>query len=205
MQRVLAIFVIVLFILALLPVGLLVIPQAKASTSAGYAPNTLNMPAIALQPIMRLPSALPYASFISPTAFVASDYYVSTAVGPISTGVLFNGHTVLASVPMGPYLNLSQVIGSDFTTGMTRGDLYYLILLPNSTVPALAKLLPPPLRQAPGLTGLYNVFFDINPMASVYYIGGSYWQNPHWTTYSNWLGAEYNSQGGAVYWHRIGF
>jgi len=179
MQKALGILVIALVLLTFAPLGLLMVGNSQ--TTAGYAPNVLKMAPIALQPVLRLPSALPFASFISPTAFVASDYYVSTAVGPISTGVLFNGHTVLASVPMGPYLNLSKVIGSDFTTGMSRGDLYYLILLPNSTVPALAKLLPPPLRPAPGLTGLYNVFFDINPMTAVYYIGGGYyWQNSHW-------------------------
>ena len=198
MQKALGLLVITLVLLTFAPLSLLMVGNSQ--TTAGYAPNVLKMAPIALQPVLRLPSALPFASFISPTAFVASDYYVSTAVGPISTGVLFDGHTVLASVYTGPYLNLSKVIGSDFTTGMTRGDLFYLILLPNSTVPALAKLLPPPLRPAPGLTGLYNVFFDINPMTSVYYIGSSYyWQNPHWPTYSTWLGSEYNSQGGAFF------
>jgi hypothetical protein len=198
-KKVYAVLVIALVLLTFLPLNLLLV--STASTTAGYAPNVLKLAPIALQPVLRLPEALPYASFISPTAFVASNYYVSTATGPISTGVLFDGVTVLASVPTGVYLNLSQVIGlnGNYATSLGRGDLYYVILLPNSTVPALAKLLPAPLRQAPGLTGLYNVFYDINPMTAVYYIGGTYWQNPHWTTYSTWIGPEYNSQGGAFF------
>ena len=199
MKKVYAVLVIALVLLTFLPLNFLMV--STASTTTGYAPNVLRLAPIALQPVLRLPEALPYASFISPTAFVASDYYVSTATGPISTGVLFDGNTVLASVPTGAYLNLSQVIGlnGNYATSLGRGDLYYLILLPNSTVPALAKLLPPPLRPVPGLTGLFYVFYDINPMASVYYLGGYWWQISRWPIYSTWIGPEYNSQGGAFF------
>jgi len=141
-KKVYAIIVIALVLLTFLPLNLLLV--STASTTAGYAPNVLRLAPIALQPVLRLPEALPYASFISPTAFVASNYYVSTATGPISTGVLFDGNTVLASVPTGAYLNLSQVIGlnGNYATSLGRGDLYYLILLPNSTVPALLSSYP---------------------------------------------------------------
>jgi hypothetical protein len=71
MQKALGLLVITLVLLTLVPLGLLMVGNSQ--TTAGYAPSALKMAPIALQPVLRLPSALPFASFISPTAFVASD------------------------------------------------------------------------------------------------------------------------------------
>ncbi len=90
MRRLYAVLVILMVLLTFTPLELAVAP-AKASITAGYAPSVLNMPPIALQPILKLPSSLVYASFISPTTFVASNYYVSAASGPIAAGVAWDG------------------------------------------------------------------------------------------------------------------
>ena len=132
-------------LLTLTPVELLVAPQAKASITAGYAPSVLNMPPIALQPVLKLPSSLPYASFISPTAFVASNYYVSAASGPIAAGVVWGGDTIVATVPSGITLNITQAFGdtgSAYQISLQWGYLYYAILMPNFTAPALANFNP---------------------------------------------------------------
>jgi hypothetical protein len=119
---------------------------AKASITAGYAPSVLNMPPIALQPVLKLPSALPYASFISPTTFVASNYYMSAANGPIAAGVLWDGDTVVATVGEGVTLNLTQAFedtGGNYQQSLHYGHIYYAILMPNYTAPVLANFNPP--------------------------------------------------------------
>jgi len=144
MRRLYAVLVILMVLLTLTPVELLMAPQAKASITAGYAPSVLNMPPIALQPVLSLPSSLIYASFISPTTFVASNYYVSAASGPIAAGVAWDGDTVVATVGEGITLNLTQAFGdtgSNYQTSLQLGNIYYAILLPNSTAPALATLI----------------------------------------------------------------
>jgi len=146
MRRLYAVLVILMVLLTLTPVELLVAPQAKASITAGYAPSVLNMPPIALQPVLSLPSSLIYASFISPTTFVASNYYVSAASGPIAAGVAWDGNTVVATVGEGVTLNLTQAFGDtggNYQQSLQSGNIYYAILLPNSTAPALANFNPP--------------------------------------------------------------
>ena len=146
MRRLYAVLVIIMVLLTLTPVELLVTPQATASIVAGYAPSVLNMPPIALQPVLSLPSSLIYASFISPTTFVASNYYVSATSGPIASGVAWDGDTVVATVGEGVTLNFTQAFddtGSNYQTSLQSGNIYYAILMPNSTIPALAPFNPP--------------------------------------------------------------
>jgi hypothetical protein len=148
MRRLYAVLVILMVLLTLVPVELLATPQAKASITAGYAPSVLNMPPIALQPVLQLPSSLVYASFISPTRFVASNYYVSAISGSISAGIAWDGDTVVATVPSGVTLNLTQAFGdtgSNYQQSLNQGNIYYAILYtPNTTAPELANFNPPP-------------------------------------------------------------
>jgi hypothetical protein len=148
MRRLYAVLVILMVLLTLVPVELLATPQAKASITAGYAPSVLNMPPIALQPVLHLPSSLVYASFISPTRFVASNYYVSAISGSTSAGIAWDGDTVVATVPSGITLNLTQAFGdtgSNYQQSLKQGNIYYTILYtPNTTAPELANFNPPP-------------------------------------------------------------
>jgi len=181
MRRLYAVLVILMVLLTFTPVELLVAPQAKASITAGYAPSILNMPPIALQPVLNLPSALPYASFISPTSFVASNYYVSAASGPIATGVAWDGDTVVATVGEGVTLNITQAFGdtgSAYQQSLQFGNIYYAILMPNYTAPALAPLNPAYYTGWASVGGgnypscvvaspIYSFVFYVNPLMGV--------------------------------------
>ena len=172
MRRLYAVLVILMVLLTLTPVELLVAPQAKASITAGYAPSVLNMPPIALQPVLSLPSALPYASFISPTTFVASNYYVSAASGPIASGVAWDGDTVVATVPSGVTLNLTQAFGDtggNYQQSIQSGNIYYAILMPNSTVPALAPFNPPQSTNSMSITTGPGVCLSAGPAQSFFF------------------------------------
>ena len=194
MHKLYAVLVIALVLLTFMPVELLAVPQAKASTTSGYAPAKLNMPPIALQPILRLPSSLAYASFISPTTFIASNYYVAGASGPIASGVAWGGNAVVATVGEGVTLNLTQAFGntgSNYQLSLDRGNIYYAILIPNSTAPALAKFNPPP------ATG---TFWDIDPLAAdSVTTGPSFWEVEGPSLPAGYITPEIDSEGQAFF------
>jgi len=178
MRRLYAVLVVLLILLTFTPVELFAASQAGASITAGYAPSVLNMPPIALQPVLKLPSSLVYASFISPTTFVASNYYVSAASGAIAAGVVWDGDTVVATVPSGVTLNLTQAFGDtgdNYQLSLQWGNIYYAILMPNSTAPALALFNPPTSTNfmEAGSTGclsagpIQSFIFYINPFLQI--------------------------------------
>ncbi len=154
MKSAAALIILAVLLSLLWPFGLGLMGSAVASastTTAGYAVSN-PLPKIIAMKVLHV--GLPYAAFISPGVFAASNYYVqATPMTQAGAGIAFGGDTLIYNTH-GMLYNLSQAFDVS-SSSVNRSEIYYAVAFANTTdTVALQKVSSPGIAYA--VTPLYK-------------------------------------------------